>query len=145
VATRKRKVRKQRGSRFHGWGTSGQHRESGMLGGHGNAGLLRGKKSALIRYGSQAKRKGLLPKLGTKQRPLTNVGQLEDMLANPECARAVSEHEGKKLLDLGSLGYTKLLGSGKVQVPIRVRVGKFSKSALAKIEAAGGRIEKPAA
>lgn len=143
MATRKRKVRKQRGSRTHGWGTSGQHRGSGMLGGHGNVGLFRHKKSAVLRYGSEAKKKGLLPRLGRKQRSVTSVGQLEDLLVRPECAHAVSEHEGKRLLDLQSLGYTKLLGSGKIQVPILVKIEKFSKSAAGKIEAAGGRIEKP--
>ena len=144
MATRKRKVRKLRGSRTHGWGTSGQHRESGMLGGHGNAGLYRGKKSAVIRYGIQLKQKRLLPKLEDKRRSVTSVGMLEDLLVRKECAYAVSEHEGKKLLDLQVLGFTKLLGSGKVQVPILVKIDSFSKSAAAKIEAAGGRIEKTA-
>jgi len=115
-----------------------------MLGGHGRAGRLRHKKSALIRYGSEAKKR-LLPRLGRDERFVTNVGQLGDMLVNPDCSHAVSEREGKKLLDLGTLGYTKLLGSGKVQVPILVKIEKFSKSALAKIEAAGGQIEKPTA
>jgi hypothetical protein len=30
MATRKRRLRKQRGSRTCGWGTSGQHRDGGM-------------------------------------------------------------------------------------------------------------------
>ena len=145
MATRKRKVRKQRGSRTHGWGTSGQHRGSGMLGGHGKVGLLRHKKSAVIRYRSKIEKKGLLPKSGVKQRAVTSVGQLEDLLAHPKYANAVSEREGKKLLDLRSLGYTKLLGSGKIQVSILVKIDRFSKSAAAKIEAAGGRIEKSSA
>lgn len=145
MTTRKRKVRKLRGSRTHGWGTSGQHRGSGMLGGHGRVGRLRHKKSAVVRYGTQTRKKTLLPRSGRKERSVTSVGQLEDLLVHPECAHAVTEHEGKKLLDLRSLGYTKLLGSGKIQVPILVRIGKFSKSAVAKIEAAGGHIEKPAA
>jgi len=145
MATRKRKVRKQRGGRTHGWGTSGQHRGSGMLGGHGNVGLLRHKKSSVIRYGTRIKKKGLLPRSGTKQRSVTSVGQLEDLLAHPKYAHAVSEREGKKLLDLRLLGYTKLLGSGKIQFPILVKINRFSKSAAAKIEAAGGRIEKPSA
>lgn len=115
-----------------------------MLGGHGNAGLLRGKKSAVIRYGSKVKKKRLLPKLPDEQRFIINVGQLEELLANPETAQAVTEQEGKRLLDLGSLGYSKLLGSGKVQTPILVKIEKYSKSALAKIEAAGGRVWKPA-
>jgi len=142
MATRKRKVRKLRGSRTHGWGTSGQHRESGMLGGHGNAGLFRHKKSAVIRYGIQLKKKRLLPKLEDKRRSVTSVGMLEDLLVSRDYAHAVSEHEGKKLLDLRALGFTKLLGSGRIQVPILVKIDSFSKSAAAKIEAAGGRIEK---
>jgi large subunit ribosomal protein L15 len=67
------------------------------------------------------------------------------MLVHPKYAHAVSEHEGKKLLDLRSLGYMKLLGSGKIQVPVVVRIDEFSKSAASKIEAAGGRIEKTTA
>ena len=142
MATRKRKIRKLRGSRTHGWGTSGQHRESGMLGGHGNAGLLRGKKSAVIRYGINLKKKTLLPKLEDKRRSVMSVGQLEDLLVRGDCAHGVTEHEGKKRIDLRGLGFTKLLGSGKIQVPILVKIDNFSKSAAAKIEAAGGRIEK---
>jgi large subunit ribosomal protein L15 len=143
MATRKRKVRKLRGSRTHGWGTSGQHRGSGMLGGHGNVGLLRHKKSAVIRYKIQMKKKSLLPRMEDKRRSVTSVGELEDLLARRDCAHAVTDHDGKKLLDLQVLGFTKLLGSGKIQVPILVRVGSFSRSAAAKLEAAGGRIEKP--
>ena len=145
MATRKRKVRKLRGSRTHGWGTSGQHRESGMLGGHGNAGLFRHKKSSVIRYGIQLKKKTLLPRLEDKRRSVTSVGQLEDFLVRRDSAHAVSEQEGKKLLDLRALGFTKLLGSGKIQVPILVKIDSFSKSAAAKIEAAGGRVEKKTA
>jgi len=142
MATRKRKVRKLRGSRTHGWGTSGQHRGSGMLGGHGNVGLLRGKKSAVIRYKIQMKQKRLLPRTEDKRRSVTSIGQLEDLLVRQDCAHAVSEHDGKKLLDLRVLGFTKLLGSGNVHVPVLVKIGSFSKSAAAKLEAAGGRIEK---
>jgi large subunit ribosomal protein L15 len=145
MATRKRKIRRLRGSRTHGWGTSGQHRESGMLGGHGNAGLLRHKKSAVIRYGIQLKKKTLLPRLENKRRSVTSIGQLEDLLLRRDSAHAVSEHEGKKRLDLRALGFTKLLGSGKIQVPILVKIDSFSRSAAAKIEAAGGRIEKTTA
>jgi len=143
MATRKRKVRKLRGSRTHGWGVSGQHRGSGMLGGHGNVGMLRHKKSAVIRYRIQLKKKTLLPRTEDKCRSVTSVGQLEDLLSRRECAHAVTEHDGKKLIDLRALGFTKLLGSGTIRVPIRVKIGSFSKSAAAKLEAAGGGIDKP--
>jgi large subunit ribosomal protein L15 len=113
-----------------------------MLGGHGNVGLFRHKKSAVIRYKIQMKKKRLLPRTEDKRRSVTSVGQLEDLLVRQDCAHAVSEHDGKKLLDLQVLGFTKLLGSGKVYVPVLVKIGSFSKSAAAKLEAAGGRIEK---
>jgi large subunit ribosomal protein L15 len=113
-----------------------------MLGGHGNVGLFRHKKSAVIRYKIQMKKKRLLPRTEDKRRSVTSVGQLEDLLVRQDCAHAVSEHDGKKLLDLRVLGFTKLLGSGKVHVPVLVKIGSFSKSAAAKLEAAGGRIEK---
>ncbi len=32
MGTRNRKIRKQRSSRTHGWGTKGQHRDGGMKG-----------------------------------------------------------------------------------------------------------------
>jgi len=116
-----------------------------MLGGHGNVGKLRHKKSSVIRYGIEDRRKGLLPKLAKKHRIIASVGQLEDLISDLRCAHSVSEHEGKKLIDLVSLGYTKLLGSGTIRTPVLVRIDKFSKTAAAKIEAAGGRIEKATA
>ena len=113
-----------------------------MLGGHGNVGLLRHKKSAVIRYKIDMKKKSLLPRIADKRRSVTSIGQLEDLLVRQDCSHAVSDHEGKKLIDLQALGFTKLLGSGKIQSPILVRIDSFSKSAAAKLEAAGGRIEK---
>ncbi len=41
-------MRKQRGSRTHGYGQIGQHRHSGKQGGHGNAGLHKHKWSWLM-------------------------------------------------------------------------------------------------
>jgi len=114
-----------------------------MLGGHGNVGMLRHKKSAVIRYKIQLKKKTLLPRTEDKRRSVTSVGQLEDLLARRDCAYAVTEHDGKKLIDLRALGFTKLLGSGTIRVPIRVKISSFSKSAAAKLEAAGGGIDKP--
>jgi large subunit ribosomal protein L15 len=65
-----------------------------------------------------------------------NVGRL-DLIAG-----ALSAEKGNKenLIDLGHLGYTKLLGSGKVTKPIAVKTPSCSKSAIEKIEKAGGRV-----
>src|SRR5208337_2276883 len=54
LATRLRKGRRLRASRTHGWGTSGQHRGTGMQGGAGISGRYRHKRSRLIRTGEFA-------------------------------------------------------------------------------------------
>jgi large subunit ribosomal protein L15 len=43
-------------------------------------------------------------------------------------------------LDLTSLGYAKLLGSGKIKKAITVKVVSCSKSAAEKIKKAGGQV-----
>lgn len=57
-----------------------------------------------------------------------NVGALDDLA------------EGKKTLDLSSMGVLKLLGSGTVSGAYEVKVGSATKKAQAKIEAAGGKV-----
>ena len=50
MPTRKKKSRKQRGSRYCGWGQVGQHRKSGMRGGVGKAGGRKHKWLHTIKY-----------------------------------------------------------------------------------------------
>ena len=54
----------------------------------------------------------------------------------------LSDLEAKDgVIDLTALGYTKLLGKGKVNAKLNVKVKQASKRALAAIEAAGGSVE----
>ena len=53
-----RKVRKQRGSRTHGWGQIGQHRSRGGRGGTGKAGLDKHKWTYVITGDRSADNKG---------------------------------------------------------------------------------------
>src|SRR5437867_5294851 len=76
MTTAKRKTRKLRGSRCHGWGRSGQHRDSGMLGGHGNAGWKRHKWSAVIRYDLQMGSRGFHP----VRQKITNAINVSDLV-----------------------------------------------------------------
>jgi large subunit ribosomal protein L15 len=52
----------------------------------------------------------------------------------------VEKEKNKFLIDLESLGYTKLLGSGKVTKPLTVKIASCSESASQKIKAAGGEV-----
>ncbi|WP_455279552.1 uL15 family ribosomal protein [[Eubacterium] cellulosolvens] len=135
MATRKRKLRHQRGTRTHGWGVSGQHRDSGMRGGRGNAGRFKHKKTKTSQFKKPGK-SGFRNPATPIQSHIINVGEL-DRLVKP------IDIKDKKLpinLNLASLGYKKLLGKGLVKIPFNVQVEKTSKSAAKKITDAGGSI-----
>jgi large subunit ribosomal protein L15 len=134
-----RKVRKQRGSRYMGWGQVGQHRKSGMRGGKGRAGGRKHFWLRTVKYEPERFRKvGFLPPSALKPNPVTiNVGELEDL------ARAILTDYGVKggnELDLTALGIDKLLGRGSISVPLNIKVTSITSSAQEKIEEAGGSI-----
>jgi len=138
LPTRHRKVRKMRGSRTHGWGVSGQHRDSGMQGGRGQAGRLTHKRTKLIAEGVEISKHGFFSHSRTIR--TINVKDLVSLISEPSEAKPKGE---LPLIDLSKLGYGKLLGKGVVDRPIEVRVSKLSESAAKKIEAAGGKIVRP--
>jgi len=82
-------------------------------------------------------KKGFVSPKSLKQRVnAINVGELDEF-----AEKLSSRKEEEKLfIDLESLGYTKLLGSGKVTKPLIVKVSSYSKSAAEKIKEAGGQI-----
>ena len=136
---KERKVRKQRGSRYMGWGQVGQHRKSGMRGGKGRAGGRKHFWLRTVKYEPERFRNvGFLPPSAKKPQPVTiNVGELEDL------AREILTHygvEGGNELDLTALGIDKLLGRGSINVPLNTKVAEITSSAQEKIEEAGGSI-----
>src|SRR5215472_9975223 len=106
MATRRRKTRRLRASRCHGWGRSGQHRDSGSQGGHGNAGWKRHKWSSVIRYGIQIGDSGL-KSLNHIQANTINVGQLADRINYFIKQGYAKQANDKWDLELGRAGYTK--------------------------------------
>jgi len=129
-----------RGSRTHGWGTSGQHRKHGMIGGHGKAGWCKHKWTYVVKYerGRIGKR-GLGCLKGSRLNAI-NLGELNEevnrLLADGKAVNA----EGKILINLTELGYDKLLGEGLTEKPLLIKVGRWSKSAAKKVEEAGGKV-----
>jgi large subunit ribosomal protein L15 len=69
-----------------------------------------------------------------------NVGNLSMLAEKLEAQNQLERKDGKPLLDLEKLGYTKLLGTGKATEPMVIRVSAFSPSAAKKIEEVGGQI-----
>lgn len=132
-----RKTRKKRGSRTQGWGRVGQHRRTGSKS-RRNPGRHKALWSYIIKYepdyyGS----KGFTSPKSLKQEVnVINVGALELVTEK----FPVEEGKEKSVLDLESLGYTKLLGTGKITKPLVVKVASCSKTAAEKIKKAGGRV-----
>jgi large subunit ribosomal protein L15 len=143
LPTRLKHVRHQRGSRTHGWGTSGQHRGAGMRGGSGITGRYRHKRSRLIRTGEYsnmhyAGKKGFtsLGNMRPSGRTL-NLWQLSD-LADKLVADKKPPAGEKLVLDLKELGFKKLLGTGSISRAVQVKIDQCSEGALKKIKEAGG-------
>ena len=140
-----RKVRKQRGSRTHGYGQIGQHRSGGGgRGGHGKAGFDKHKWTYVLKYDpTYWEKKGFVSTrtLGKKV-SIINVGKLDDLVDKLDSEKKLERKEKKIFLDLESLGYDKLLGTGKISKPLLVKVASYSEAASRKLEEAGGEILK---
>jgi large subunit ribosomal protein L15 len=134
-----RKTRRQRGSRYCGWGQVGQHRKSGGRGGKGMAGGHKHFWIQTVKYNPLRFRSiGFKPPSVLKIAPATiNIGELEDLARKVLGAEAT--REGGEL-DLTSMGIGKLLGRGSISIPLKVRVDSYTSSAQEKIKEAGGSI-----
>jgi len=144
LPTKDRKVRRQRGSRTHGWGQIGQHRAGGGRGGHGKAGLDKHKWTYVIKHDpTYWEKKGFVSTrtLGRKV-SVINVGKLDDLADKLESEKKLERKDKKIFLDLESLGYDKLLGTGEIIKPMLVKIASYSEAASRKLEEAGGQILK---
>ncbi len=140
-----RKTRKQRGSRTMGYGRVGQHRKAGGRGGKGKAGGRKHFWIQTLKYNPERFMKtGFKPPSALKPRhEVINIGELEDLALRTFGAEKLRAGAEPLDLNLTELGYGKLLGRGKVRVPLRVRVPAHTPRALEKVEAAGGEIVEP--
>jgi large subunit ribosomal protein L15 len=70
-----------------------------------------------------------------RRESVVNVEALESLAQKTSTRR-----DGKIFVDLDELGYTKLLGKGRVTTPVVVKVSACSKLAAERIREAGGAI-----
>lgn len=146
VVRKERKSRKLRGrTRTMGWGRVGQHRKSGSRGGFGAVGFHKHKVTWMIKHAPNWYGKhGFTSVRGAKKpESVVNVGRLNE-LAQEMLARNAATREGDLIVvDTISMGYTKVLGGGRVSLPLKVIAREVSKSAREKIEGAGGVVVTP--
>jgi large subunit ribosomal protein L15 len=136
MATRLRKTRRLRGGRHMGWGQVGQHRASGHKGGLGIAGLHKYHFSTLLKekpdhFGHDSTH----PPHPIITRKWASVRDLDDLFS-----KFGKEEGGKKIIDLITAGYDKLLGGGTISNPYTVKVPRFTATAEEKVKSVGGEV-----
>ena len=137
MATRLRKSRRQRGTRYCGWGQIGQHRQSGSRGGVGQAGKhkhfwIRTVIEEPDHFGHPQSKSH--HKINVKK--WANLRDL-DLLYFKHIKKESTENP---TLDLTILGINKLLGGGRVTTKMTVKVEQISRHAIEKIKAIGGNV-----
>lgn len=134
---RKRKTRKLRGSRTHGWGRVGQHRKGGSRGGRGKAGGHKHFWSYVVKYEpDRFGKRGFKRPVRPYTRPIT-LAQVAEMI---DRGGFEVDKNGRIVVNLKSLGFTKLLGSGTITKPACVIVPRATEKAVQKIVAVGGEV-----
>ena len=123
-----RKIRKTRGSRTQGYGRIGQHRDSGSKG-HRKVGRHKHLWSLIVTSEPNyfGKHGFTSPQSLHNKVNIINLSKLDQMAQGPQ-------------INLTELGYTKLLGTGKITKPLTIQVATYSKSAAEKVTQAGGKI-----
>ncbi len=126
-----RKIRKFRGSRTQGYGRIGQHRDSGSKGNR-KVGRHKHLWSKIVTSDPNyfGKHGFTSPQSQTRIENTINLNKLDQLAKSPE-------------INLTELGYTKLLGTGKITKALTIQVPAASKSAQHKVEEAGGKLVIP--
>ena len=134
---RLRRTRKKRGSRTQGWGRVGQHRRTGSKG-RRNPGRHKASWSYVIKYEPNyfGKDGFTSPKSLKREVNVINIGMLDRIAEKP----SAKKRNDKSFVDLEGLGYTKLLGTGRITRAVVVKVASCSKTAAEKIKKAGGQV-----
>ncbi|KAK2797355.1 ATP-dependent DNA helicase chl1 [Onygenales sp. PD_10] len=146
MPTRLTKTRKHRGHVSAGYGRVGKHRKH--PGGRGMAGGQHHHRTNLDKY-----HPGYFGKVGMRYfhktqnkfwKPVINLDKLWSLIPSETRDAYVNKQktDTAPVLDLLPLGYSKVLGKGRLpEIPVVVRARYFSKEAERKIKEAGGVVE----
>ncbi len=142
VIRKRKKSRKYRGSRRHGWGITKGHKKSGIRGGYGRAGRFSHRWIYyIVKEPEELKKKGFTrhPSL-VKRYKTINIAEIEGKLHN-WLKSGVAKIDGDVVtINLKELGYEKLLGAGYPTRKYRLTIDLASEGAIEKIKNAGGDV-----
>lgn len=127
----RKKSRRMRGSKTHGWGAKKKHRGAGSQGGRGMAGLKKHKKSWMLKY-----MPNYFGKVGFK---IPIDAQKEIRAITLKDIDILAKKLNKTEIDVSGLGFDKVLSNGKLTQALTIKAKKFVEKAKQKIEEAGGK------
>ena len=135
------RTKKLRGSRTHGRGKK-HGRGAGCRGGTGMAGLHKHKFKWMLIYAPDHFGRHGFVRHHDAEPVVTAIDleALEQRLPNLLQLGHAKEAGGATEGDLGVVGVTKLLGSGRVSRPLRITVATATEGAVQKVAAAGGEV-----
>ena len=127
IMKKHRKKRLGRGAGT-GWGSKKKHRGKGSKGGKGFGGSTKHNRSFVYtknpyHFGHRGFYRHMKKEIKT-----INISEIEKLTKDEK-------------IDLKKLGFDKLLGNGKIEKPLKIKIDYFSVSAKRKIEESGGSIE----
>ena len=134
----RKKIRRMRGSRRHGYGK--HHRGKGNRGGVGRAG--HGKRAAHKKPSFRLERMGRHGFVNQNVKIVhktISFREIEDKLDRWIAEKVAHEKDGVVSVDLGKMGFTKLLSTGKISRKMHLSIPFASEKAVEKIKAAGGQ------
>ena len=139
MPTRLTKTRRLRGSRTSGWGQTHAHRGAGSHGGFGKTGGHKHGWTYIIKYEPDYFGKHGFYRQSQPVKSL-NVGEVNQLAETLLSDGKASKKDEGTYIDLDALGVDKLLGSGRVDRQLILKVKAFSSGAAEKIRGAKGQI-----
>jgi len=143
VVRKRKKNVKQRGSKTHGWGAMKKHRGAGNRGGRGMAGT--GKKGDANKPTKWHDKRyfgkhGFIKHGVAKKAVPVNLSYFEDKIDGLVKKGLAQKKEDFYVVDVKKLGFSKVLGCGKLTKRFKISSPLFSKEAVDKIKKAGGEV-----
>jgi large subunit ribosomal protein L15 len=142
TATKRKKNTRQRAGTTHGWGSMKKHRGKGNKGGAGMAGTgKRGdaKKPMIWKekyFGKQGFKKKGIPNIIVAINLIDINKKIEKLLSEKKITKEANIYN----IDLGSLGYNKLLGTGNIKNKMKIKVDSATEKAIKKVQDNGGEV-----
>jgi len=129
---RKRSRHKYHGTRRWGGGNIKHRRGKGSKGGKGFGGSHKQKWTWILRYHPDHFGREPMASLKKERQKVINLWEINRLVLDGKLKKG---GDGKYLAELPDF---KVLGTGKVEFPVFVQAGSFSKIAVDKIKGAGG-------